>query len=178
MDDAQSLRYPIGLFIRQKTFTNAERQANIRALAEAPLRLRLVAESLSESQLDTPYRSGGWTARQVVHHLPDSHMNAYTRIRLALTEEYPVIKPYDEAAWAGLPDRHAPVAVSLRLLEALHERWVLLLEGLTGNAWKHAYRHPVAGPVTVEQALAEYVWHGRHHTAHVELVQKGKERRE
>lgn len=119
-----------------------------------------------------PYRPGGWTARQVVHHLPDSHLNAYVRTRLALTEERPTIKPYDEAAWAELPDRRAPVVVSLRLLEALHERWAGLLAGLTGEQWQRAYRHPVAGLVTVEQALAEYVWHGRHHTAHVELVQQ------
>lgn len=165
-------RYPIGMFVRQQTYADAERKTNREVLTAAPARLREVVQGLSEVHLDLPYRQGGWTARQVIHHLPDSHLNAYARIRLALTEETPTIKPYDEAAWAELPDSRFPVEASLRLLEALHERWGALLAGLAPSQWRRAYRHPVSGPSTVEQALAEYAWHSRHHTAHVELVRR------
>ncbi len=123
---------------------------------------------LTPAQLDTPYRPGGWTVRQVVHHVPESHMNAYVRFKLALTEDEPVIKPYDEARWAMLPDiAVAPVEASLALLEALHLRWVALLESMTNAEFTRRFQHPELGPVRLDQSLASYAWHGRHHVAHI-----------
>jgi len=123
---------------------------------------------LNEAQLDTPYRDGGWTVRQVVHHVPDSHMNAYMRFRLALTEHEPVIKPYDEAAWAELVDgKTAPPEISLALLDALHDRWVRLLRSMTDADFQKQFRHPELGVVPLEKNLALYAWHGKHHVAHI-----------
>lgn len=123
---------------------------------------------MSKEQLDTPYREGGWTVRQVVHHVPDSHMNAYVRFKLALTENEPMVKPYDEAAWAELPDgADTPVEVSLAMLDALHQRWVPVLESIDEEGWKRAFRHPVIGVVKLDANLALYAWHGKHHTAHI-----------
>jgi hypothetical protein len=123
---------------------------------------------LSQQQLDTPYRPGGWTVRQLVHHVPDSHLNSYMRFRLALTEQEPTIKPYDQALWAELPDsRTAPIEMSLSLLESLHERWVILLRSLTPAEWKRTFRHPELGVVSLERTAALYAWHGRHHVAQV-----------
>jgi hypothetical protein len=123
---------------------------------------------LSEEQLDTPYREGGWTVRQVVHHLPDSHVNAYVRTKLALTEEEPVIRPYDEVAWANLPDgAGAPIEPSLALLDALHARWVLALRAAPEYAFKRTYWHPVNGLFSLDELVSNYAWHGRHHVAHV-----------
>lgn len=165
MDD---LRFPIGKFVAPAALTEQDRAQLLGELRETPARLREAVAGLSEPQLDTPYRAGGWTVRQVVHHLPDSHLNAYIRFRLALTEEQPAIKPYDEARWAELTDaRSAPVAVSLELLTALHARWVALLESLSSGQWARAYRHPEMGAVGLEKALALYAWHGRHHVAHI-----------
>jgi uncharacterized damage-inducible protein DinB len=165
MDD---LRFPIGPFVAPATVTAEDRARLVAEIRDAPSRLHDAITGLSEQRLDTPYRPGGWTVRQVVHHLPDSHMNAYTRFRLALTEEQPTIKPYDEARWAELADaRSAPVGVSLDLLTALHARWVTLLESLAPGQWQRAYSHPDMGLVTLTKALALYAWHGRHHVAHV-----------
>jgi uncharacterized damage-inducible protein DinB len=149
--------------------TEARRAGCVARIAAAPGRIRGAVAGLDDAQLDTPYRPGGWTVRQVVHHVPDSHLNAYTRIRLALTEETPTIKPYEEARWAELPDaRSLPVEISLRLLEALHARWVPLLERLDAAGGGRSLRHPEHGRLmTVDELLAMYAWHGDHHTAHI-----------
>jgi len=162
------LRYPIGPFQQDEAVTPERMRQWIGAIAEAPARLRSAVAGLSDAQLDTPYRPGGWTVRQVVHHLPDSHLNSYVRFRLALTEDNPTIKPYDEARWAELPDgRSAPVELSLALLEALHRRWVLLLESVDEPDWSRAYLHPEYGPRTLRETLGLYAWHGRHHVAQI-----------
>ncbi|MDE3188037.1 MAG: putative metal-dependent hydrolase, partial [Acidobacteriota bacterium] len=122
---------------------------------------------LSDVQLDTPYREGGWTARQVVHHVADSHANAYVRFKLSLTEDWPTVKPYDEAAWAKLPDSRLPIDASLSLIAALHARWVALLESLTAEDFRKGYIHPELGRQDLATALAIYEWHSRHHTAHI-----------
>jgi hypothetical protein len=166
-------RYPIGKFSRATTdITN--HAAAIATLAALPENLRSAVEGLTDSQLDTPYRDGGWTVRQLVHHIADSHMNAYVRIRLALTEEWPTIKPYAEHLWAGLADaRTAPVDVSLELLDALHRRWALLLESLSEAEWQRGYVHPDHGRrQPVEEAVAVYDWHSRHHVAHITELRK------
>jgi uncharacterized damage-inducible protein DinB len=145
----------------------------IEGIALAPTRLRAAVEKLSPEQLDTPYRPDGWTVRQVVHHLPDSHLNAYTRLKLALTEEEPTIKPYDEGRWAELADaRRAPIEVSLSLFEALHHRWVLLLRGLPAADFARTFRHPELGVFTIDKQLALYEWHGRHHVAHITTLRE------
>ncbi len=163
------LRYPIGEFAWDGVMTDARRAACVARIAAAPGRLRAAVAGLNDRQLDTPYRPAGWTVRQVVHHVPDSHLNAYTRMRLALTEDTPTIKPYDEARWAELRDaRSAPIEVSLALLDALHVRWVSLLHGLGPIECARGVRHPEHGRVmSVDELLALYAWHGEHHTAHV-----------
>ena len=163
------LRYPIGPFkFEDENVTDAERQRLIAQIAEAPARLRAAIEGFTQEQLDTPYRPGGWTVRQVVHHVPDSHLNSYVRFKLALTEQEPTIKPYDEAEWAGLRDSQAtPVEVSLDLLESLHERWVVLLKGMSQADYQRRFRHPEIGTVSLDRNLALYAWHGRHHVAHI-----------
>jgi hypothetical protein len=162
------LRYPIGPMPRVETFTPPERAVALDVLAACPAHLRAAVSGLTDAQLDTPYRPGGWTVRQVVHHVPDSHLNAYTRFKLGLTEEEPLIRTYEEQIWAELPEaRTAPVEVSLRLLEAIHERWLLALRALTAEAWKRTIRHPQWGTVTLDGLLAMYAWHSRHHVAHV-----------
>ena len=162
------LRFPVGKFTWPAHVTADDRTVWIRSLAETPSLLRSAVAGLSDSQLDTPYREGGWTLRQVVHHVPESHMNAYIRFKLALTEEVPVIKPYDEAGWALLGDIPlTPVETSLTLLDALHQRWVILLTTLSEADWKKTFRHPDIGVVTLENNLALYGWHSRHHVAHI-----------
>jgi hypothetical protein len=138
-------------------------------IAAAPGRLRAAVSGLTPPQLDTPYRDNGWTVRQVVHHIPDSHLNAYTRIKLALTEDEPTIKPYEEARWAELPDaRGGDIEPSLSLLEFLHQRWLLLLRQLSSNDFDRRFRHPEHGRIFgLNEALAMYAWHGRHHVAHI-----------
>ena len=164
----QDPRFPIGKFAWPTAVSPADRVRFISTIAETPARVRAAVTGLTHAQLDTPYRDGGWTVRQVVHHVPDSHMNAYIRFRLALTEQEPVIKPYDEAAWAALPDVIAtPVDVSLSLLENLHSRWVMLLRGMSEPDWKKTFRHPELGLVSLENNLALYAWHGNHHVAHI-----------
>jgi len=161
------LRYPIGKFKKTEGVSDAQRTALIAAIAEAPAKLRAAATGLSEEQLDTPYRPGGWTVRQVVHHVPDSHMNSLVRFKLALTENEPTIKPYDEARWAELADAKGPIEPSLLLLENLHERWLVLLKSLKAADWQRTFRHPERGTMTLEETLQLYAWHGRHHVAHI-----------
>jgi hypothetical protein len=171
MSDApgDDLRYPIGPFVYRGPQTADQRRGCIERIEAAPSLVRRAVEGLTASQLDTPYRDGGWTVRQVVHHLPDSHLNAYTRFRLALTEPTPTIRPYFEHLWAELPDaRTAPTEISLALLEALHRRWTLLLRSLDPAQWEIRYMHPEHGREwTLDEALAMYAWHGEHHTAHI-----------
>jgi uncharacterized damage-inducible protein DinB len=164
---ASDLRYPIGRLERKSVLDSAERRAAIEAIAAAPAALRAAVRGLTDSQLDTPYRPDGWTVRQLVHHVADSHMNAFIRVRLALTEENPTIKPYDEASWARLPDATMPVEVSLELLERLHERWIHLLRAMPESQFQRPLTHPENGPMTIDALLNVYAWHGRHHTAHV-----------
>ena len=166
---AVDLRYPVGKFERRDRFTAAERRPLIDQIAEAPARLRQAVASLEESQLDTPYRDGGWTVRQVAHHIPDSHLNAYIRFKLALTEDSPTIKPYDEARWAELADsRDTPVETSLTMLEALHDRWVRLMRAMSDADFGRTLQHPEhAGTMTLDSMLGLYAWHGRHHVAHI-----------
>jgi hypothetical protein len=166
MDD---LRYPIGKFAFDGGSTERDREAWIADIAAAPAKLRDAVRGLSAQQLDTTYRPGGWTVRQVVHHVPDSHLNAYVRFKLALTEHAPTIKPYDEARWAELVDSRAtPVETSLSLLDALHERWVILLRALGPADYARTFMHPEHGrAVSLEWTLALYAWHGRHHVAHI-----------
>ncbi len=162
------LRFPIGKFKPETDRTPARRSALIGIVAETPEKLREAVRGLSPGQLDTPYRPGGWTVRQVVHHLPDSHLNSYVRFKLALTEERPVIKPYEEDRWAELPDTfNTPVDVSVALLEHLHERWVNLLRALREADWGRTFLHPQNGEMPLSQVLALYAWHGAHHVAHI-----------
>ncbi len=162
------LRFPIGKFTTPDQITSQDLQAGIDAIAALPAELRAETAGLSDAQLDTPYRPDGWTVRQVIHHLADSHMNSYIRFRLALTEDEPTIKPYDEAAWALLPDaRHESIEVSLELLDAMHRRWTLLLRSLTDREWARTFRHPERGLMRLDVNLLLYAWHGRHHLAHI-----------
>ncbi len=162
------LRYPVGKWDRRDTLTPAERAAMIAQIAETPARMRAAIAGLDDAQLDTPYREGGWRVRQVVHHVPDSHLNAYTRLKLALTEEEPTIRPYDEAEWAELSDsRDTPIETSLTLLDALHDRWTRLLRAMGDDDFRRTLRHPDIGVMTVDALLSMYAWHGRHHVAHI-----------
>jgi len=162
-------RYPVGKFERPTSPpTSDQRSALIDQIAATPARMREAVANLRDAQLDTPYREGGWTVRQVVHHVPDSHLNAYTRVKLALTEDQPTIKPYDEAAWAKLNDvRDTPVETSLMLLETLHARWDTILRAMSGDDFARTLIHPDHGVVTLDWLIAMYAWHGRHHVAHI-----------
>ena len=169
------LRYPIGKFHFDGSSTSTENQKQklIDDIAAAPANLRAAVKGLSPQQLDTPYRPEGWTVRQVVHHVPDSHLNAYIRFKLALTEEEPTIKPYAEDRWAQLADTQAtPVEVSLTMLDSLHDRWVRLLRSLQPEDWKRTFRHPELGLVPLEKNLALYAWHGKHHVAHISALRE------
>lgn len=162
------LRYPIGKFEKPASITPAERASFIHDMEETPAKLRAAVAGLSDKQLDAPYRPGGWTVRQVAHHLPDSHMNAYVRHKLTVTEDKPTIKPYEEARWAELVDgKAAPVAVSVQLLEALHSRWVAFLRSLKPEQFSRTFMHPESGGWTLDQSVAMYGWHGKHHIAHI-----------
>ena len=165
MDD---LRYPTGKLSIDPNPTPATRRACIAAIASAPAELRAAVHGLTDRQLDTPYRPGGWTVRQVVHHVPDSHMNAYIRFKLALTEDSPTIKPYDEAAWAQIADSvETPIETSLTMLDALHGRWVILLEAMQEADFKRPLTHPERGLVSNDWLLQVYAWHGAHHVGHI-----------
>jgi len=168
-------RYPIGKFQRPETITPQDRMAAVASLAELPARLATALDGLDHEQLDTAYREGGWTVRQVVHHVPDSHLNAYIRLRLALTEDKPTIKPYAEADWAELVDaKSAPVEVSQRLLDALHERWDQLWRSMKTEQFSRKLVHPEHGERSIDWLLFIYEWHGKHHTAHITELRKLK----
>ncbi|MCI0707555.1 MAG: putative metal-dependent hydrolase [Ignavibacteriae bacterium] len=161
-------RYPIGKFSEKPTITDAERAAFIQQIAEAPAKLRDVVKGLNDKQLDTPYRDGGWTVRQVAHHVPDSHLNAYIRFKLGLTENHPTIKPYDQEIWANLIDgKTGPVETSLVLLESVHTRWVMLMRSLKPADFARTILHPENGVMKLDAIVQHYAWHGRHHTAHI-----------
>ncbi len=168
------LRYPIGPFAESSAHTAESRARAIAELAACPAALRAAVAGLGDAQLDTPYRDGGWTVRQVVHHLADSHMNAYVRHKLAVTEDNPTIKPYAEAAWAALADAASgDVRGSLDLLAALHERWVRFLRGLAAAQLARTFHHPEAGrQFTLDTSASMYAWHGRHHVAHVTALRR------
>ena len=169
------VRYPIGKFGWSGSSTTEERNRFIEEIAAAPQRMRNAVTGLSAAQLDTLYRDGGWTVRQVVHHVPDSHMNSYIRFKFALTEHEPTIKAYDEAQWAELIDaRTAPIEPSLSLLEGLHQRWTLFLRSLSAEDVKRKFHHPELGVVTIEQYIALYAWHGAHHVAHITSLRERK----
>ncbi|KIL39652.1 metal-dependent hydrolase [Gordoniibacillus kamchatkensis] len=162
-----NLQYPIGKF-KYEGADAVQLASWIADIAALPERLRAAVQGLSAEQLDTPYRPGGWTVRQVVHHVADSHMNSFTRFKLALTENNPTIKPYDEAAWAELDDgRIADPALSLALLDALHSRWTQLLRSMTPQQFERTFHHPENGPQPLARATGLYAWHGKHHTAHI-----------
>jgi hypothetical protein len=171
--ETPDLRYPVGKFNFPKSVSPQELALFVEQISATPVHMRAAVNGLSESQLDTPYRPGGWTVRQLAHHVPDSHINSYVRFRLALTEDQPVIKPYEEGRWAELPDaRTAPVEPSLALLENLHARWVPLLRSLSAAEWKRSFRHPELGLVSLENNAALYAWHGRHHVAHITALRQ------
>ena len=166
-------RYPIGDFKEPTAYTVQSRKEAIGAIAATPQWIRDAVKGLTDPQLDTPYRTGGWTVRQVVHHVPDSHLNAYVRLKLALTENSPTIKPYDEARWAALADSaRVPIEVSLSLLDSLHARWVSLLESMSPDDFSRRYMHPETGEHDLNYLVAMYAWHGRHHTAHITSLRR------
>ena len=172
--DTVDVRYPIGRFRFDGYASTGSLEGWIDEIADAPAQLRAAVAGLTIAQLDTPYRDGGWTVRQVVHHLPDSHLNAYTRIKLALTEDEPAIKPYEEGRWAELPDaRSGDIEPSLNLLQYLHQRWLMLLRQLKPADYDRQFRHPEHGRIfKLSETLALYAWHGRHHVAHITSLRK------
>jgi len=161
------LRYPIGKFERLGNLTDAQRRALIDTMAELPAKLAAVVRKFTPAQLDTPYRPGGWTVRQVVHHIPDSHMNGYIRFKLALTEEDPATIGYNQALWADLADSKVAIEPSLALLESLHTRWVALMRPMATVDWARTFKHPKTGTHPLHASLELYSWHGRHHLAHI-----------
>jgi hypothetical protein len=169
----ENLRYPLGRFTNAPA-TDDIRQASLAELAALPRKMRDAVAGLSDRQLDTPYRPGGWTVRQLVHHVPDSHLNAYVRLKLALTEDNPLVKPYDEAAWAALPDCRLPIEPSLTLLDAVHARWVAVVRAMTREEFTRTYRHPEYpdGPLTLDWLVQQYAWHSRHHVAHITALRQ------
>ncbi|MEO7793865.1 MAG: YfiT family bacillithiol transferase [Thermoanaerobaculia bacterium] len=172
-DAPSKLRYPIGQFAPPEVYTSILRERYLTELAACPGELRRAVAGLSETQLDTPYRAQGWTVRQVVHHVPDSHMNAYVRHKLATTEEQPAIRLYDEALWAELPEaRTAETELSLTLLAALHARWDRFLRSLAEETFARTFLHPSLGPVTLDQSVGMYAWHSRHHVAQIDALRR------
>ena len=166
--DTPDLRYPVGRFKFPETVSLEDRNRFVDEIAGTPARLKAAVAGLSPEHLDTPYRPGGWTVRQLVHHVPESHMNSYIRYKWALTEDEPTVKPYFEDRWAELSDaRTSPIEPSLVLLESLHQRWITLLRGLTEEDWRRTFRHPDLGLIRLDQNAALYAWHGRHHVAHI-----------
>ncbi len=173
--EAADPRYPIGRWSRPEKIDAQMREEALQQLGELPQDLRRAVRRLDDDRLDTPYRSGGWTVRQLVHHIADSHMNCYVRVRLGLTENAPTIKPYDEGAWAKLHDsEEAPVAWSLDLLEALHARWLMLLRSLSNAQWRRTFVHPDHGAMSIETVTHLYAWHSRHHVAHITALRARK----
>ena len=166
------LRYPVGRFDRTAEVPFAKKDALLATIAALPDRLRAAVADLDDARLDTPYRDGGWTVRQVVHHVPDSHVNAYIRFKLALTEDSPGIKTYREAAWAELPDSRLPIAPSLAMLEAVHTRWVHVLRAMDEAQYARTLEHPEWGSISLWSMLQLYEWHSRHHLAHVTALRE------
>lgn len=166
--------YPIGHYQYDGQITASIIDKWINDIEELPVLLQNAVKDLNDNQLDTPYRMGGWTIRQVVHHVADSHLNAYGRFKLALTEDKPIIKPYDQEKWAELPDSTLPVTISLSLLDALHKRWVTLLRSLTPSELEKTFIHPESGEVSVGKNIGIYAWHGRHHLAHITSLRSRK----
>lgn len=168
-------KYPVGKFAWPESISEDDRRNFAAQIEDLPARLRAAVHGLTEAQIDTPYREGGWTVRQVVHHLADSHMNAFIRFKLALTENEPTIKPYEQQKWADLPDgKTPPVEISMTLLDSLHRRWALLIKSMKPEEFARTFRHPELGLVTLERNLALYAWHGRHHVAHVTSLRERK----
>lgn len=166
--EPDALKYPIGKFTAPETYTPQQMQQWLDRIKTLPERLREAASGLTDAQLDTPYRPDGWTIRQVIHHIPDSHANAFIRTKWALTENHPTIKAYEEAEWALLSDYKLPIEPSLQMLEALHQRWIYILENLTDEQWNKTFVHPASGEVIpLRKLLGLYAWHGDHHLAHV-----------
>lgn len=163
----EQLKYPIGKFVKPDSLTVAQRASMIEDLAEVPAKLRNAVEGLSDEQLDTPYRPGGWTVRQVVHHVADASLNQFTRFKLALTENNPTIKAFEEELWAEMVDSKLPIASSLALLDGLYVRWDAIVRAMSSGDFAKAFVHPVLGPMSLNTAFAMYVWHGKHHIAHV-----------
>jgi hypothetical protein len=162
------LQFPVGKFTYDGPYSEEQRSTLIAQIEQAPAEMRQAYEQLPSGGIDTPYRPGGWTARQVIHHVPESHMHSYLRFKFAMAETEPTIKPYDEAAWAVMPDvSSTPPEVSLALLDALHHRWVAFLRTLKPEDWKRTFRHPQLGVMTLDRTLGLYAWHGRHHTGHL-----------
>jgi len=169
----EDLRYPIGPFRPKPSISQNEREQMIEEIANAPSLLRKAVENLDEDRLNTPYRPDGWTVRQVVHHLADSHINSYIRFKLALTEKEPAIKAYDEARWAELPEaKDGPIDISLDLLESLHRRWIIVLKSFSPSDFARTVLHPESGIITLDRLLQLYAWHGKHHVAHITQLRK------
>lgn len=170
------LRYPIGRFIMPtRPLNEAERAIAIDTIAEAPTYFRAVVSGLTDLQLDTQYRPDGWTIRQIVHHMPDSHMHAYIRFKLALTEKHPTVMPYNEAVWAKLQDSFStPIMTSITTLDGIHDRWVLLISAMRPSEFSRTLHHPETGDMTLDQMIALYAWHGQHHYAHISQLRKRK----
>ena len=173
MSDDEKLRFPIGKFAAQESYTAQELQACINRIEALPAKVESLIKNFSAAQYDTPYREGGWAARQVLHHLSDSHMNAYIRLKWTLTENTPTIKAYDEKAWAETPEIKLDPAISVNLLKVLHMKWVALLRQLKPEDLKKEFLHPETNKhVRIERQIALYAWHGDHHLAHLEIVAK------
>ena len=172
----EQLKYPIGKFQKPSSITKEQLDGYIVTIAGLPAKLRKETENLGDAQLDTPYREGGWTLRQVVHHLADSHLNSFTRFKLTLTEDKPTIKPYEEARWAEWPDaKNAPVTSSLQLLEGLHARWVILMRSMSADQFKRTFVHPEHGRIMIlDEVAALYAWHCEHHLAHITELKERK----
>ena len=171
--ELNQLRYPVGRFSAPNEISTEQIKTYIKTIEESPIKYRKAVQDLNEEQLDTPYRPDGWTIRQVVHHVPDSHLNSYVRFKLGLTENIPTIKPYDEAKWAELDDsKDTPVEVSLTLLESLHKRWVALLRSMTEKDFQKTINHPERGEMRLDKMLALYDWHCKHHLAHIINLRK------
>jgi uncharacterized damage-inducible protein DinB len=167
------LCYPVGRFSPKPELSDADRIQLIQQIADTPASLRKATKGLSEEQLDTPYRPGGWTVRQVVHHVPDSHLNCYIRFKLAVTEDQPTIKPYKENLWAELVDaKSSPIEPSLTLLESVHHRWILFLRSLSAADFARTVNHPENGIMNLDRLLQLYAWHGRHHVAHITALRE------
>ncbi|WP_163099969.1 YfiT family bacillithiol transferase [Peribacillus alkalitolerans] len=168
----EDLRYPIGKYVFNEEISRETIDTWIEEIYNTPTKLRQAVQNLGDNQLDTPYRPEGWTIRQVIHHLVDSHMNSYVRFKLALTEDNPTIKPYSEDRWAELPDSKLPIEISLDLLGALHKRWVYVLRNISPTELKKTFQHPDSGEITLEQNIGLYDWHCRHHIAHITSLRK------